>query len=84
MSWDVGAGLEGRGVVCTGAAGGIGRAVALDLAAAGAHVIAVARTESKLDQLVEEGHAIPVARVAAMHAGKRRAAARRAAEQTER
>jgi DNA ligase D-like protein (predicted polymerase) len=30
-------------------------------------------------ELVEEGHAIPVARVAAMHAGKRRAAARRAA-----
>jgi bifunctional non-homologous end joining protein LigD len=28
--------------------------------------------------LVEEGHAIPIARVAAMHAGKRRAAARRA------
>jgi bifunctional non-homologous end joining protein LigD len=31
--------------------------------------------------LVEEGHTIPVARVAAMHAGKRRARARRAAEQ---
>lgn len=31
-------------------------------------------------QLVEEGHTIPVARVAAMHAGKRRARARRAAE----
>jgi bifunctional non-homologous end joining protein LigD len=30
--------------------------------------------------LVEEGHAIPVARVAAMHAGKRRAAARRAGQ----
>jgi DNA ligase D-like protein (predicted polymerase) len=30
--------------------------------------------------LVEEGHTIPVARVAAMHAGKRRAQARRAAE----
>ena len=30
--------------------------------------------------LVEEGHTIPVARVAAMHAGKRRARARRAAE----
>lgn len=30
--------------------------------------------------LVEEGHAIPVARVAAMHEGKRRARARRAAE----
>jgi bifunctional non-homologous end joining protein LigD len=27
--------------------------------------------------LVEEGHTIPVARVAAMHAGKRRARARR-------
>jgi short-subunit dehydrogenase len=40
--------------IVTGASGGIGRAVALDLAAAGAHVIAVARTESKLDQLVEE------------------------------
>jgi bifunctional non-homologous end joining protein LigD len=30
--------------------------------------------------LIEEGHTIPVARVAAMHAGKRRARARRAAE----
>jgi bifunctional non-homologous end joining protein LigD len=30
--------------------------------------------------LVDEGHTIPVARVAAMHAGKRRARARRAAE----
>jgi DNA ligase D len=30
--------------------------------------------------LVEEGHTIPVARVAAMHAGKRRAAAKRAAD----
>jgi len=32
------------------------------------------------DSLVEEGRAIPVARVAAMHEGKRRARARRAAE----
>jgi DNA ligase D len=32
--------------------------------------------------LVEEGHTIPIARVAAMHAGKRRARARRAAEET--
>ncbi len=31
-------------------------------------------------ELVEEGHTIPVARVAAMHEGKRRARARRAAE----
>ncbi len=33
--------------------------------------------------LVEEGHTIPVARVAAMHAGKRRARARRAAAEPE-
>jgi DNA ligase D-like protein (predicted polymerase) len=32
-------------------------------------------------ELVQEGHGIPVARVAAMHAGKRRAAARRAADE---
>ena len=31
-------------------------------------------------KLVEEGHTIPVARVAAMHAGKRRARARRVAD----
>jgi bifunctional non-homologous end joining protein LigD len=31
--------------------------------------------------LLEEGHSIPVARVAAMHADKRRARARREAEQ---
>jgi hypothetical protein len=31
--------------------------------------------------LLEEGHSIPVARVVAMHAGKRRARARREAEQ---
>jgi DNA primase len=30
--------------------------------------------------LVEEGHTIPIARTAAMHAGKRRAQARRSAE----
>ena len=34
--------------------------------------------------LVEEGHTIPVARVAAMHAGKRRARARRAAAEPDR
>ena len=33
--------------------------------------------------LVEEGHTIPVARVAAMHEGKRRARARRATEPEE-
>jgi bifunctional non-homologous end joining protein LigD len=33
--------------------------------------------------LVEEGHTIPIARVAAMHAGKRRARARRASDEPE-
>jgi hypothetical protein len=33
--------------------------------------------------LIEEGHTIPIARVQAMHEGKRRARARRAASGTE-
>src|SRR5204862_801741 len=41
MSWSVGAGLEGKGVVVTGAAGGIGAEVARAFAQAGAHVCAV-------------------------------------------
>jgi NAD(P)-dependent dehydrogenase (short-subunit alcohol dehydrogenase family) len=42
-SWSLGAGLEGRGVLVTGAAGGIGRAVAAAFASAGANVVAVDR-----------------------------------------
>lgn len=41
MSWSIGAGLEDRGVVVTGAAGGIGREVVQAFAAAGARVCAV-------------------------------------------
>ncbi len=41
---------------------------------------ALARPQQLPTVLVEEGHAIPVARVAAMHEGRRRARARRAAE----
>lgn len=40
-SWSLGAGLEGRGVIVTGAASGIGRASARMLASAGARVAAV-------------------------------------------
>ena len=41
MTWSVGAGLEGKGVILTGAAGGIGAAVARAFASAGAKVMAV-------------------------------------------
>jgi len=41
MSWNIGAGLEGKGVIVTGAAGGIGREVALAFAKAGCHVAAM-------------------------------------------
>jgi NAD(P)-dependent dehydrogenase (short-subunit alcohol dehydrogenase family) len=61
MSWDVGAGLEGRGVVCTGAAGGIGRAVTAAFAATGARVLAVDLDEgwarASIADLPGEGHA---------------------------
>lgn len=46
--------LTGRTVIVTGASRGIGRTTAEVLAAAGANVIAVARTESALDALVQD------------------------------
>ena len=41
MAWSLGAGLEGKGVIVTGAAGGIGRKVAEAFATTGARVMAV-------------------------------------------
>ncbi len=41
MGWSLGAGLKGKGVIVTGAAGGIGRAVAEAFATTGAKVMAV-------------------------------------------
>src|SRR5260370_34802586 len=41
MAWSIGAGLEGKGVIVTGAAGGIGRQVAEAFATTGARVMAV-------------------------------------------
>lgn len=64
MAWNLGAGLDGRVVLCTGAAGGLGRAAAHAFASTGAHVAASDRSLDDLDELVAglpgEGHvAVP-------------------------
>lgn len=52
MTWSVGAGLEGRGVIVTGAAGGIGKAVAEAFATTGARVLAVDLDQHAVDDVV--------------------------------
>ena len=52
MTWSVGSGLEGRGVIVTGAAGGIGRAVTEAFAATGARVMAVDLRQEAVDEVV--------------------------------
>jgi NAD(P)-dependent dehydrogenase (short-subunit alcohol dehydrogenase family) len=51
MSWNIGAGLEGKGVIVTGAAGGIGREVALAFAKAGSRVAAVDINEAGVGEV---------------------------------
>jgi NAD(P)-dependent dehydrogenase (short-subunit alcohol dehydrogenase family) len=53
MAWSVGAGLEGKGVIVTGAAGGIGKAVAEAFATTGARVMAVDIDQAKVDDVVD-------------------------------
>lgn len=52
--WDLGAGLEDRVVLVTGAAQGIGRATATAFAAAGAHVVAIDRNGKGVRATVAE------------------------------
>ncbi|HVW01499.1 MAG TPA: SDR family oxidoreductase [Planctomycetaceae bacterium] len=46
--------LDGRGIIVVGASSGMGRATALALASAGAHVVAAARRMSALEHLTRE------------------------------
>jgi NAD(P)-dependent dehydrogenase (short-subunit alcohol dehydrogenase family) len=54
MAFDLGAGLKGKAVLLTGAAGGIGREVALAFAAAGARVAAVDVAQTQAGVVVAE------------------------------
>jgi 3-hydroxybutyrate dehydrogenase len=57
-------GLSGRNALVTGGGRGIGRAIALDLAAAGAHVALAARTRVEIDAVAREAAAAGVKAVA--------------------
>jgi NAD(P)-dependent dehydrogenase (short-subunit alcohol dehydrogenase family) len=50
--WNLGAGLEGKGVVVTGAAGGIGRATVRAFASAGARVCAIDIDQHALEEVI--------------------------------
>lgn len=54
MTFNLGAGLESKSVLLTGAAGGIGREVALAFAAAGSRVAVVDLDQERVDTVVDE------------------------------
>ena len=58
MTWSVGAGLEGKGVIVTGATGGIGKAVAEAFATTGAKVMAVDLDQAVHLELVQHAREI--------------------------
>jgi NAD(P)-dependent dehydrogenase (short-subunit alcohol dehydrogenase family) len=72
MTWDLGAGLEGRGVIVTGATGGIGREVAKAFAAAGAKVMVIDLDPGACEELVAQldgsGHAFRAVNLSAVAA----------------
>ena len=55
-AWSLGAGLEGRGVLVTGAAGGIGQAVTKAFAAVGAKVLAVDVDQGRVEDVLASCH----------------------------
>jgi NAD(P)-dependent dehydrogenase (short-subunit alcohol dehydrogenase family) len=59
MAFDLGAGLKGKAVLLTGAAGGIGREIALAFAAAGARVAAIDVAQGSADAVVAEMDGCP-------------------------
>ncbi len=69
--------IRGKTVLVTGAGKGIGRATAVMLARAGAHVVAMSRTAADLDSLVDEIGCTPIV-VDLIDAEATRAAARTA------
>jgi NAD(P)-dependent dehydrogenase (short-subunit alcohol dehydrogenase family) len=54
VAWSVGAGLQGKGVIVTGAAGGIGREVARAFATTGARVMLVDREQPAAERVLRE------------------------------
>lgn len=51
--------FEGKSVVVTGASSGMGRQIALDFAAEGATVVAVARRKERLEELAAQAESLP-------------------------
>src|SRR5689334_8142725 len=67
--------VDGKRVLLTGATGGLGRAIAKDLAERGAHVVLSSRKREELDELAAalpgEGHAVVVSDLAEEGAAER-------------